>query len=413
MRQSHLFTKTQKEAPKDEVSKNAQLLSRGGFIDKEMAGVYSFLPLGWRVFNKVVNIIRQEMDAVGGQEVFLTALQNPELWKKTNRWDDQAVDDWFKTKLKNDNEIGLSFTHEEPLTNLVKKHISSYKDLPKYIYQFQTKFRNELRAKSGILRGREFIMKDLYSFSRNQEELDEFYEKTKEAYKNIFDRCGLGEKTFLTFASGGSFSKYSHEFQTLCEAGEDTIYVSQKEDVAVNKEVYNDEVLKDLGLKKEELTEAKAIEVGNIFKLGTKFSQALDLKYKDEKGQDQLVVMGSYGIGPGRVMGTIVELCHDEKGIVWPANVAPFKVHLLVLGDTQSQAQKIYNELQENDIEVLFDDRDASAGEKFADADLIGLPYRLVVSEKTLKEKSVELKKRSEEKIEMIKISEIGKYFSA
>lgn len=410
MKQSQLFTKTQKNAPKDEVSKNAQLLIRGGFIDKEMAGVYSFLPLGLKVLNKIIQIIREEMNALGGQEVTLTALQNPEIWQKTDRWDDVRVDDWFKTKLKNESELGLGFTHEEPLTQIMSKHISSYKDLPKYVYQFQTKFRNELRAKSGIMRTREFIMKDLYSFNTTQEEQDEFYEKSKVAYKNIFDRCGIGRRTFLTFASGGSFAKYSHEFQTVCPAGEDIIYIDKKKNIAVNKEVYNDEVLKDLDLKKENLEEQKAIEVGNIFKLGTKFSQALGLNFKDDQGQEHPVIMGSYGIGPARVMGTIVELNSDERGIVWPQGVAPFKVHLISLGKNK-EAEKLYSDLQKQNIEVLFDDRDETAGTKFADADLLGLPYRLVVSEKTLDKDSVELKKRSEKKTELVKISNLFNAF--
>lgn len=408
MKQSQLFTKTQKNAPKDEVSKNAQLLIRGGFIDKEMAGAYSFLPLGLKVLNKIIQIIREEMNALGGQEVTLTALQNPEIWQKTDRWDDVRVDDWFKTKLKNESELGLGFTHEEPLTQIMSKHISSYKDLPKYVYQFQTKFRNELRAKSGIMRTREFIMKDLYSFNTTQEEQDEFYEKSKVAYKNIFDRCGIGQQTFLTFASGGSFAKYSHEFQTICPAGEDIIYIDKEKKIAVNKEVYNDEVLKDLDLKKENLEEQKAIEVGNIFKLGTKFSEALGLNFKDDKGQEHPVIMGSYGIGPARVMGTIVELNSDDKGIIWPESVAPFKVHLISLGKNK-EAEKIYNDLQKQGVEVLFDDRDETAGTKFADADLLGLPYRVVVSEKTLDKDSVELKKRSEEKTELVKISDLSK----
>lgn len=408
MKQSQLFTKTQKNAPKDEVSKNAQLLIRGGFIDKEMAGAYSFLPLGLKVLNKIIQIIREEMNALGGQEVTLTALQNPEIWQKTDRWDDVRVDDWFKTKLKNESELGLGFTHEEPLTQIMSKHISSYKDLPKYVYQFQTKFRNELRAKSGIMRTREFIMKDLYSFNTTQEEQDEFYEKSKVAYKNIFDRCGIGQQTFLTFASGGSFAKYSHEFQTICPAGEDIIYIDKEKKIAVNKEVYNDEVLKDLDLKKENLEEQKAIEVGNIFKLGTKFSEPLGLDFKDEKGQEHPVIMGSYGIGPARVMGTIVELNSDERGIVWPQGVAPFKVHLISLGKNK-EAEKLYSDLQKQNIEVLFDDRDETAGTKFADADLLGLPYRVVVSEKTLDKDSVELKKRSEEKTELVKISDLSK----
>jgi len=273
MRQSHLFTKTRKEAPKDETAKNAKLLIRGGFIHKEMAGVYSYLPLGLRVMNKIVNIIREEMNAIGGQELYLTALQDKNIWEKTNRWSDEVVDNWFKTKLKSGSDVGLGFTHEEPLTALMKEYIQSYKDLPRYAYQFQTKFRNEERAKSGIMRTREFLMKDLYSFSKDAKEHEEFYEKAKKAYVKIFDRLGLGDKTYVTFASGGSFSKYSHEFQTLTETGEDTIYVDEKNKLAVNKEVYTDEVLKDLGLNKKDIIEKKASEIGNIFSLGTRFSQ--------------------------------------------------------------------------------------------------------------------------------------------
>jgi len=408
MKQSQLFTKTQKQAPADETARNAQLLMRGGFIHKEMAGVYSFLPLGLRVLHKIIGIIREEMNALGGQELFLTALQNPDIWEKSGRWDDQQVDDWFKTQLKNQNQLGLGFTHEEPLTALLKKHISSYKDLPLYLYQFQTKFRNELRAKSGLLRTREFIMKDLYSFNADQAGLDKFYEQAKTTYQKIFDRCGLGQQTFLTFAAGGSFAKYSHEFQTVCAAGEDTIYIDENKKIAVNKEVYNDEVLKDLGLFKKDLKEERSIEVGNIFQLGTRFSKPLGLKYKDQQGQEKPVVMGSYGIGPARLMGTIVETHHDQQGILWPASVAPFKIHLVSLGQDK-EAQKIYQDLQKQNVEVLFDDRNESPGAKFADADLLGLPYRVVVSEKTLAEDGVELKKRSEKETEPIKISDLIK----
>ncbi len=406
MKQSQLFTQTQKNAPKDEVSLNAQLLIRAGFIDKEMAGVYSFLPLGLKTLNKIIAIIRQGMNAIGGEEVLLTALQNPELWKKTNRWNDKEVDVWFKTKVKTGGEIGLSITHEEPLTNLVKKHIHSYKDLPRYIYQFQTKFRNEKRAKSGIMRGREFIMKDLYSFSRTQEEHNEFYAKAKEAYLKIFNRLGIGENTYLTFASGGSFSRYSHEFQTICDAGEDIIYVDKEKKIAVNKEVYNDKVLDDLKLNKNNLEKVKATEVGNIFSLGTRFSETFNLVYQDKEGNDQKVIMGSYGIGPARVMGTVVELFSDKKGLVWPESIAPFKIHLLSLGKNE-EAEKIYNELLENDIEVLYDNRDVSAGKKFADADLIGLPYRLVVSQKSLDKGGLEIKKRNEKENQIFGLKEI------
>jgi prolyl-tRNA synthetase len=411
MRQAQLFTKTQKEVSKEETSANAQLLLRAGFIHKEMAGVYSFLPLGLRVMNKIIGIIREEMNALGGQELFLTSLQDPEIWKKSGRWDDKALDVWFKSKFVNESEVGFASTHEEPLTNLMKEYVNSYRDLPKYVYQFQTKFRNELRAKSGIMRVREFIMKDLYSFSRDEKEFREFYEKVAEAYLKIFERAGLGEYTFRTFASGGSFSKFSDEFQTISEAGEDIIYVDKNKKIAVNKEVYNDEVLADLKIKKEDLTEKKAIEVGNIFPLGTKYSAALGLNFKDEDGQSKPVVMGSYGIGPGRLMGAVVEVHHDEKGIIWPKEISPFSVHIISLPGGEKVADEIYDNLQKKGIEVLFDDRnDKSAGEKFADCDLIGLPIRIVVSEKTLLKDSVELKERDQKEIKLIKPDEIEKY---
>jgi len=407
MKQSKLFTKTQKNAPKDEVSLNAQLLIRAGFVHKEMAGVYTILPLGLKTLNKIANIVRDEMDKTGGVEIQSAALQKKETWEKSSRWSDDVVDNWFKTKLKNDAELGLAFTHEEPLANMMTNFISSYKDLPVYVFDIRPVFRNEARAKSGIMRGREFFWKALYSFSKNESEHNDYYEKAKAAYKNIFDRLGLGEKTYLTFASGGSFSKYSHEFQTICEAGEDTIYVDEKKNIAVNKEVCTDEVLDDLGLSKDELVEKKAIEVGNIFSLGHKFSEPFGLKYKDANGQDQFVFMGSYGIGISRLMGVIAELNNDEKGIIWPESVAPFQVHLLSLGKNK-EAEKIYNDLQKNGIEVFFDDREeASAGEKFADADLIGIPWRVVVSEKTLASGGVEIKKRNEEKSEIVKEKEL------
>ncbi len=411
MLQSGLFTKTRREAPKDEVANNAKLLIRAGFVHKEMAGVYSYLPLGLRVLNNINEIIRKEMDAIGGQELFLTALQDKSVWEKTNRWDDSVVDNWFKTKLKNGSELGLGFTHEEPLTKLMREHINSFRDLPAYPYQIQTKFRNEIRVKSGIMRGREFLMKDLYSFSKNEEEHNSFYEKAKEAYGKIFSSVGLGDITYVTFASGGSFSKYSHEFQTVCEAGEDIIYVSEDKKIAVNKEVYDEKTLEDLGLKKEELEERKAIEVGNIFSLGTKFSDAFNLDYTDENGEKHPVIMGSYGIGPGRLMGAIVEIFSDERGIVWPEAAAPFAVHLLSLGDSVSKtADKVYNDLREAGVEALYDDRkDATAGEKFADADLIGIPWRLVVSPKTIEQGKVEVKNRRTGEIKMMEEKELVK----
>ena len=415
MRQSQLFTKTRREAPKDEVAKNAQLLIRGGFVHKELAGVYSYLPLGMRVLNNITRIIREEMNAIGGQEVVLSALQSPELWSRSGRWADEQIDVWFKTKLKSGGELGLATTHEEPLTALMSEYVQSYKDLPKYVYQFQTKFRNELRAKSGIMRTREFVMKDLYSFNRDEKEFRAFYEQCAAAYEKIFRRAGIGEKTFRTFASGGSFSKYSDEFQCVCEAGEDTIYVNEKKGIAVNKEVYTDDVLKDLGLDKSELEEKRAIEVGNIFPLGTRFSEALDLKFKDEEGKMVPVVMGSYGIGPGRLMGTIAEVLSDEKGIVWPREVAPFDAHLVSItggsADVAAEAERLYELLNENGIETLYDDREARAGEKFADADLIGIPLRMVVSEKMLQQGGIEITERATGAASFVPDSGILEYF--
>ncbi len=411
MLQSKLFTKTKKEVPSDEVSKNAELLIRGGFINKEMAGAYSYLPLGLRTLSKIIQIIREEMDAVGGQEITLTALQDKTTWEKTDRWSDEVVDIWFKTKLKNETELGLGFTHEEPLTKLMKEYISSYRDLPRSVYQFQTKFRNETRAKSGIMRCREFIMKDLYSFAKDEEEHKKIYEDLKEAYKRIFKRAGIGHLTYVTFASGGVFSKYSHEFQMVTGAGEDTIYVAENKGIAINKEVLTDEVLENLGVDRADLVEQRAVEVGNIFTLGTRFSEAFDLMYQTEAGEKKPVFMGSYGIGPGRLMGTIVEALSDDKGMIWPEEVAPFKVHLLLLGEnatTKEEAEKVYALLEEKDIEVLFDDRTGvMAGEKFADADLLGIPYRVVVSDRSLKEGGIEVKKRTEEKGKNISVEDL------
>ena len=402
MRQSQLFTKTKKEAPADEVAKNAELLIRAGFIYKEMAGVYSFLPLGLIVIKKIEDIIRSEMNAIGGIEMRTSIIQNKEVWEKSNRWSDDVVDNWFKSKLKNGGEIGLSFTNEEAYSNLLTQYVSSYKDLPIYPYDFKSIFRNETRSKSGILRGREFYWKALYSFSKDEAEHNEFYEKAKIAYKNVFQRVGIGHLTYMTFASGGVFSKYSHEFQTITSSGEDTIYIDENKGIAVNLEVYNDEVLQNLGLDKSTLVENKSIEVGNIFSLSTRFSEPFNLKYTNEKGEDVLVFMGSYGIGLTRLMGTVVEVLSDDKGIIWPEPIAPFRVHLLVLGEddeVRKDASELYDMLQSQNIEVLFDDRvGLSAGEKFADSDLIGIPYRIVVSKRSNSKDGYEVKKRTEEK---------------
>lgn len=404
MRVSQLFTKTSKTAPGDEVSKNAQLLIRAGFINKEMAGVYDYLPLGRRVLQKVTQVIREEMDAVGGSEISMTALQQKDTWEASGRWSDEVMDVWFKTKLANGSELGLAPTHEEPLTKLMKNYISSYKDLPVYPYQFQIKFRNELRSKSGLMRGREFWMKDLYSFSRDQAQHDAFYERITEAYHRVYDRLGLGEITYKTFASGGSFSKYSHEFQTLSDVGEDIIYVHEGKRIAINEEVYSDEVLADLGVSRDELVEKKAVEVGNIFTLGTKFSDALDLSYTDEDGTSKKVFMGSYGIGPSRVMGLIAEHFADDKGLVWPEAVAPFTVYVVRIGGdaAAAHADALYEELTAKGIEVLYDDRDERPGAKFADAELMGIPYRVTVSDRLMEAGQYEYTVRSSGETELL-----------
>jgi prolyl-tRNA synthetase len=406
-----LLSKTRKEGPRDEVSKNSNLLIRAGYIHKEMAGVYSYLPLGLRVMKNIEDIIRDEMNKIGGLEMKTSIIQNKDIWEKSNRWSDEVVDNWFKTKLKNGTEVGLSFTNEEAYANILKQYISSYKDLPVYPYDFKDIFRNEARSKSGILRGREFYWKALYSFSRDEKEHNEFYDKAKEAYKNIFERVGIGHLTHMTFSSGGTFSKFSHEFQAVTAAGEDTIYYDEKKKIAVNNEVYNDEVLKDLGLVKSKLVELKSIEVGNIFSLGTKFSEPFDLKYKNEKGESNLVVMGSYGIGLGRLMGAVVEILADDKGLVWPVSIAPFKVHIVELTSENKKvkqtAEKLYNSLIKAGISVLYDDREARAGEKFNDSDLIGIPVRIVVSDKGLEKGEFEIKQRADGKVLSMKEKEI------
>ncbi len=545
-KRSTLFVKTQKNAPADEVSKNAQLLIRAGYVHKEMAGAYVYLPLGLRVFNKIVEIIRQEMNAIGGNELFMTALQRPEPWEASGRWSEDVVDVWFKTKLATGQVLGLANTHEEAITDMMRSHIRSYKDLPVYAYQFQTKFRNELRSKSGIMRGREFIMKDLYSFSINKEAHDAFYERCKQAYLNVFQRVGIGDKTFVTFASGGSFSKFSHEFQTICDAGEDEVFLDEATGDYLNREVVSAKVgqanvvdtplplqehelhgvigvealIKHFNIPIQKSTKAlyfdtdtgdtvlavlrsdysiderkladvcgaatvtltpadkikkltgadigyagllnvpesvrvvvddslngatnfetgsnktgyhavnvnfgrdvpapsefadikvaqkgdinpatgkafpvfKAAEVGNIFTLGTKYSQALGLTFTDEQGKQQPVFMGSYGIGPGRTMGVVVESLADDKGLVWPAAIAPYHVCVVSIGDVGEQAQAVADQLDAAGIDVLYDDRSERPGEKFADADLMGIPVRVVVSERTLKNNVYEVKLRT------------------
>ncbi|MCL9972312.1 MAG: His/Gly/Thr/Pro-type tRNA ligase C-terminal domain-containing protein, partial [Candidatus Pacebacteria bacterium] len=365
----------------------------------EMAGVYSLLPLGLRTLERINTIVREEMNAIGGQELLMSVLQSKELWEKTNRWSDDVVDNWFKSKLKAGGEVGLGFTQEEPITRIFQNHVHSYADLPKLAYHIQWKYRNEERAKSGILRGREFLMKDLYTFARTTEEHDSLYESVASAYGRIFARLGIGDRTYRTFASGGVFSKYSHEYQCVSEVGEDVIYVHEGKRLAVNKEVLLPEVLQDLGVTQSELVEHKAIEVGNIFTLGTRFSEPLGLNFTDADGVLRPVLMGSYGFGCTRMVGVLAEVFGDAKGLVWPDAVAPFQVHLVDLSqgnaDIKRMADELYADLLKAGVEVLYEDRDARAGEKFADSDLIGIPYRIIIGKQSTAD-SIEVVRRSD-----------------
>ncbi len=404
MRLSQLFTKTSKQIPADETAKNAQLLIQAGFIHKEMAGVYTYLPLGLRVLENIKQIVREEMNAIGGQELIMTNLQPRDRWEATGRWDDEVVDVWFKTKLKDDTEVGLAWSHEEAIMELMQQYVQSYKDLPTSVYQFQVKLRNELRAKSGIMRGREFIMKDMYSLHTSAEDLDAYYNQVIEAYKRVYDRLGFGDSTYVTFASGGAFTKFSHEFQTICDAGEDILYVHEGKNIAVNEEVL-DEAVKELGIDKAELKRVKSAEVGNVFNFGTDKSEALKIFYTDQAGQQLPIYLASYGIGITRAMGVIAEKFSDEKGLVWPLAVAPAQVYLARLGDEShvvQAADALYSDLQTKGITVLYDDRDNRPGEKFADADLMGIPYRVVISAKTVAAGVIETKARTAAEAQMM-----------
>ncbi|MBI5023354.1 MAG: hypothetical protein HZC05_04355 [Candidatus Magasanikbacteria bacterium] len=409
MKQSQLFGKTLKTVPKDEVSRNAELLIRGGFIDKLMAGAYSHLPLGYRVLNKIKNIIREEMNGIGGQELFMPALQPKALWEETGRWNDPGKAVMFQFKGREDKEYGLGWTHEEVIVDIARKRVSSYKDLPFALYQIQDKFRDEPRAKSGLLRGREFNMKDMYSFHATEEDLLNFYEKSKIAYLNVFKRCGLD--ALVVEASGGSFSKeFSHEFQAMTPFGEDIIFYCPKRDFAQNKEIAQVKAGDKCPICGEKILEGKAIEVGNIFKLYAKYSASMKLQFTDADGKKKDVIMGCYGIGPSRVMGAIVEVSNDQNGIIWPTDVAPYKIHLITIGDSAAvieAGEKLYNHLLKKGEEVLFDDRAISPGVKFADSDLIGIPTRLIISEKTLTQESVEFKRRGEAKNELKPLKEL------
>ncbi|MDO8495493.1 MAG: aminoacyl--tRNA ligase-related protein [bacterium] len=406
MKLSRLFTKTEKETPKDETSVNAQLLEQAGFVYKNNSGIYTYLPLGWRTLNKINAIIREEMNALGATELLMPTLVNKRYWEASERWD---VDVMYKLKDETGHEFGLGWTHEEVITEIAKRYVQSYKDLPFSAYQIQSKFRNEARAKSGILRGREFLMKDLYSFHRDEADLQRFYQDVLNSYLKVFQRLGLD--AYVTEASGGAFTKeYTHEFQVLSEAGEDTIFYCEKCRYSQNKEITNLPQGGKCPKCDGTINVGKSIEVGNIFRLGTRFSKAFNLNFVDEKGESKPIVMGSYGIGPSRVMGTLAEVFHDKSGLLWPESVAPFKVYLIALDGAAKEAAKIYQRLWDHGVEVLYDDRDdKGAGEKFADADLIGLPIRVIVSSKTLKEKSVEVKRRGKPGMELVPVKDIGK----
>jgi prolyl-tRNA synthetase len=402
MRFSNYFSKIKKDIPKDETSKNAQLLSMAGYVHKEMAGVYSLLPLGLIVSEHLKSVVRKHMNLLGASELHMSALQNPEIWKATNRWDDSIVDNWFKTKLKNDTELGLGFTHEEAITSMLKQHVQSYADLPVYVYQFQHKFRNELRAKSGLMRGREFEMKDLYSFCKTEADQKAFFEKAKEAYLKIYKEIGLGEHVYTTYASGGVFSKFSIEFQAISDAGEDIIYVDEAKKVAINKEIYSKEMCEELGLGFEKLIEKKSVEVGNIFNLGTKYADLLELMYTDEKNTKQSIWMGSYGIGIGRLMGTIAEIYSDDAGLVWPKEIAPYQVVVVGLQDdseVKDEAEKLYTSLLKGGTSVLLYDTKGQVGEKLSAIDMLGIPTQIIVSKRGLLEGKFEIKDRKTKKV--------------
>jgi len=409
---SKLFTKTSRDFPADETSKNAQLLIKAGFIHKTMAGVYAYLPLGLRVLEKIKQITREEMNSVGGQELIMSSLQKRETWEITNRWDDKIVDVWFKSKLKNNTEVGFGWSHEEAIIEMMKNHITSYKDLPANVYQFQTKMRNELRAKSGIMRGREFVMKDMYSCSINEEQHEKFYQETILAYHRIFSRVGVGEITYLTFASGGAFTEFSHEFQTICDAGEDYIYIDKAQKVAINEEVLTDKVLDMLNVKRENLEKIKTLETGNIFNFGLIKSEQTDFKFTNKEGKEQLVWFGSYGIGMTRLMGVIAEIYSDEKGLKWPQSVAPFEIHLVsgvekdeeINQKIQDICKQLYTkeidltteiEGLNTDYEILWDERNTGLGSKLGDSELIGCPWQILVTKRSLENGGIEIKNRA------------------
>jgi len=408
MKYSESFINTLRENPKGETAANAKLLTRAGFVDKLMAGSYTFLPLGWRVEQKIEAIVREEMNAIGSQEILMPLLHPKEVWNETGRWGDPGVKAiMYQFKTADEKEFGMSFTHEEVFLDVVRKNSLSYKNLPIKLYHFSTKFRNEPRAKSGLLRGREFIMKDLYSLHASQESLDEFYWQVKDAYLKAYDRMGF-KNVKVVEASGGVFtSGHTHEFQVLHPIGEDITYYCTKCDWAQNKEIYEGTVGTKCPKCSGQIESASSVELGNIFRFGTVYSEKMKITFKDKDGSLIAPYLGSYGIGVSRCLGMLAEMFNDDQGLIWPQAVSPFDVHLISLGEAGDKTERIYNDLTKSGRDVLWDDRQESAGVKLSDADLIGIPYRLVVSDKTLKLDSLEVKARSSQKTEMIKIKDI------
>jgi prolyl-tRNA synthetase len=404
MRYSQFFINTLRADPKDETATNARLLLRGAFIDKLMAGSYTFLPLGFRVKQKIEDICREEMNAIGGIEILMPLLHPKEIWNETGRWNDKNVKQiMYQFSTADKKEYGLSFTHEEIFLDVARKTSLSQKSLPIKMYHFSTKFRNEARAKSGLLRGREFIMKDLYSLHSLQEDLDKFYWQVKDAYLKIFKRLGFNNIKVVEASSGRTL-----EFQLIHTIGEDTIYYCLKCDWAENKEIYSQKIGAKCPKCSGKVEEANSIEIANIFRFGTVYSEKMNVMFKDADGKMKPAYLGSYGIGIGRLMASIVEANNDDKGIIWPESSAPFLVNLVSIGDAKKEAEKVYSLLEKSGAEVLWDDRDESAGVKLADADLIGIPYRIIVSDKTLAKDSVEIKSRSESKVQFVKIKDLN-----
>ncbi len=393
-RQSRLLTKSRKDISKDEVSANAQLLERAGFVNKLAAGIYSYLPMGLQVLAKIENIVRDEMNATSAEELLMPSMTPKAPWEATGRWTNPGKEVMFQLQDNSHRDFGLGWTHEEIVTPLVAQFVRSYRDLPRSVYQVQTKFRDEPRAKSGILRGREFRMKDMYSFHIDEADIDQYYDRTSEAYLRAFKQVGLN--AFNVKASGGAFSKYSDEFQVESAIGEDTIYRCSKCSFAMNSEISEVKAGDKCPDCDGKISEVKGIEVGNIFKLGTRYSSAINWNIVDKEGKQQPVIMGCYGIGTSRLMGAVVECLHDDRGMIWPRSIAPYDVHVVNLMRTKSDvADDVAVALERAGYSVLYDDRpEASVGQKLADADLLGMPVRVVISERSLAQQSVEVKAR-------------------